>query len=55
MSNAAFNYRKSIPINYGNITKINPFNQKKIILYITIYLVEENIIYQHQLVNLAKK
>ena len=29
MSNAAFNYRKSIPINYGNITKINPFNQKK--------------------------
>ena len=29
MNNAAFNYRKSIPINYGNITKINPFNQKK--------------------------
>ena len=29
MNNAAFNYRRSIPINYGNITKINPFNPKK--------------------------
>ena len=29
MNNAAFNYRRSIPVNYGNITKINPFNQKK--------------------------
>ena len=29
MSNAAFNYRRSIPISYGNMTKINPFNHKK--------------------------
>ena len=29
MNNAAFNYRRSIPISYGNITKINPFNPKK--------------------------
>lgn len=29
MNNAAFNYRRSIPINNGNITKINPFNTKK--------------------------
>ncbi len=29
MNNAAFNYRRSIPINYGNMTKINPFNPKK--------------------------
>ena len=29
MNNAAFNYRRSIPINYGNMTKINPFNAKK--------------------------
>ena len=29
MNNAAFNYRRSIPISYGNMTKINPFNQKK--------------------------
>ena len=29
MNNAAFNYRKSIPINYGNMTKLNPFNTKK--------------------------
>ena len=29
MNNAAFNYRRSIPISYGNMTKINPFNHKK--------------------------
>ena len=29
MNNAAFNYRRSIPISCGNITKINPFNPKK--------------------------
>ena len=29
MNNAAFNYRRSIPINNGNMTKINPFNHKK--------------------------
>ena len=29
MNNAAFNYRRSITISYGNITKINPFNPKK--------------------------
>ena len=29
MNNAAFNYRRSIPINNANMAKINPFNQKK--------------------------
>ena len=29
MNNAAFNYRKSIPISLGNMAKINPFNSKK--------------------------
>ena len=29
MNNAAFNYRRSIPISNGNMTKINPFNHKK--------------------------
>ena len=29
MNNAAFNYRRSIPISYGNMAKINPFNHKK--------------------------
>ena len=29
MSNAQFNYRRSIPISNGNMAKINPFNNKK--------------------------
>ena len=29
MNNAAFNYRRSIPISNGNMSKINPFNHKK--------------------------
>ena len=29
MNKAAFNYRRSIPISYGNMSKINPFNNKK--------------------------
>ena len=34
MNNAAFNHRRSIPISYGNMTKINPFiHQKNYIQY----------------------
>ena len=30
MNNAAFNHRRSIPINNANMTKINPFKHQKI-------------------------